>query len=442
MGVTMEKERINLFPGETKRLTDGRQMTTSTRIRRGGSAFFSTIALGVALFSVVFIIFCFSGGLGQPLGAFGGAGGEETTGEPGTSGTSGTIEEPSHTSPDGSTQPPGNNIVDNTGGDEEGGFLAMLKKLFEALGREAASVTTQNGTGSPVTEPLTPIYSDPDELYSFDYALVPVGHTAIVPRDMSLISYGEAYIYNDTRYSPKTSALLESSEAIPAFDFFNSAIYPIGNPVVLIVHTHGTEAYSEEGSISYSNDSELARSDDISKNVVAVGAVIADTLNSNGIKTLHSTIMHDLESYKDSYSRSAATINEYLAKHPSIQYVVDVHRDSLSTSTGSLIRPVTLVDGRAAAQVMCVVGSDYNGADCPNWQNNLALALKLRNLLNGRHTNICRPVYLRGSAYNQQYAPMSMLLEVGASGNSLAEAKEAAALTALALVDIIKGKAE
>ncbi len=431
----MEKERINLFPGETKRLTDGRPMTASARIRRGGSAFFSTIALGVALFSVIFIIFCFLGGLGQPVGAFGGARGEETTGEPNTSGTS---SETSQTAPDGSAQPPG----DIAGGDEEGGFLAMLKKLFEALGRETSAVTTPDGTGSPVTQPSAPIYSDPDELYSFDYALVPAGHIAIVPRDMSLISYGETYIYNDTRYSPKTSALLESSEAIPAFDFFNSAIYPVGNPVVLIVHTHGTEAYSEEGSISYSSDSELARSDDITKNVVAVGAVIADTLNSNGIKTLHCTIMHDLESYKDSYSRSAATIREYLAKHPSIQYVIDVHRDSLTTSTGSLIRPVTLVDGRAAAQVMCVVGSDYNGVDCPNWQNNLALALKLRNFLNSRHTNICRPVYLRGSAYNQQYAPLSMLLEVGASGNSLSEAKEAAYLTAAALVDIIKGKAE
>jgi stage II sporulation protein P len=150
--------------------------------------------------------------------------------------------------------------------------------------------------------------------------------------------------------------------------------------------------------------------------------------------------MHDRESYKDSYIRAASTIAGYLAKYPTIQYVIDLHRDSLTSGDGSLIRPVTVVDGVPTAQVMCVVGSDYNGTDYSNWQDNLSLALKFRSALNEKYENISRPVYLRSSAYNQQYAPLSMLLEIGASGNSLSEAKNAAVLAAEVLADIIKGK--
>ena len=176
------------------------------------------------------------------------------------------------------------------------------------------------------------------------------------------------------------------------------------------------------------------------ESVVAVGQAMADVLDGRGISTLHCEIMHDVQSYRDSYSRSAATIKEYIDKYPSIKYVIDVHRDSVSDSSGALLRPVTLVNGNvAAAQVMCVVGSDAGGTACPRWQENLSFALRLRSALNSSYGNICRPVCLRGSAYNQQYAPVSLLLEIGASGNYLDEALEAGRLCADALADLIIG---
>ncbi|MGI6166914.1 MAG: stage II sporulation protein P [Eubacteriales bacterium] len=426
-----EKERIDLF-GDYKRLPDGGRRSVVARAGRTGAAFFSTIALGVAMFAVIFMICCFAGGLAG------------TTWQPG-------IDEPSDTHDNAGNTPPG--TQDATGDTEtdtlvtDGGadrsFLDIIRSLIDVLsGKKETGVQEDETTDSGTNADTQPVYVDPDNLYYFDYSQVPPGNSPIVPMDMSLVSYGETYFFNETAYAPKISALLNSKDAIPAFDFLGAAIYPVGNPVVLIIHTHGTEAYSKEGSISYSEaDGEFARSSDITQNVVAVGKVIADVLNENGVRTLHCTTMHDLESYKDSYIRAAATIREYLANYPSIQYVIDVHRDSITTSDGSIIRPVMLADGKACAQVMCVVGSDYNGADYDNWQNNLALALKLRSVLNERYGNMCRPVYLRSSAYNQQYAPMTMLLEVGTSGNSLSEAKEAARLVAQALADIIKRKA-
>ncbi|MGM9682164.1 MAG: stage II sporulation protein P, partial [Eubacteriales bacterium] len=276
-----------------------------------------------------------------------------------------------------------------------------------------------------------------ESLYSFDYSKVPQGETAIIPMDLSLSSSGSTYIYNSTGYSPDVQALLSGDLGETVSPGYISTKQ--GEPLVLIVHTHGTEAYSPDGAISYLDDGgEIARSGDIEENVVSVGAVISEVLNKNGIPSVHCTVMHDQIQYKDSYARAEETIREYLKKYPSIKLVIDVHRDSVIKSTGELVRPVTLADSKAAAQVMCVVGSDWGGDSCPSWQKNLSLALKLRDRLNGKYTNLCRPVSLRSSTYNQELAPYSLLLEVGASGNNIDEAKHSAKLVAQELCELIK----
>ena len=274
------------------------------------------------------------------------------------------------------------------------------------------------------------------DIYAFDYSKVPEGETAIIPMDLSLSSNGSAYIYNSTGYAPDLEALLAAN-----FTTANNPSYisNISAPLVLIVHTHGTESYSADGAISYLDDGrEIARSEDTAENVVSVGAVMAEILNKNGIPTLHCTIMHDRIQYKDSYARAEETIKQYLEKYPSIKLVIDLHRDAVVKSTGELVRPVTEVNSEAVAQVMCVVGSDWGGEACPAWKNNLSLSLKLRDSLNSKYGNICRPTYLRASTYNQELAPFSLLLEIGASGNSLIEAKRAAVLVAQELLPLIK----
>ena len=117
--------------------------------------------------------------------------------------------------------------------------------------------------------------------------------------------------------------------------------------------------------------------------------------------------------------------------------VIDVHRDSILTSKDQLVRPVTVVNGEAVAQVMCVVGSDAAGGSYGHWRDNLSLAVGLRNALNADYGNFCRPVYVKKSTYNQQYAPASLLLEIGSSGNTLAEARRAAALVADRIADML-----
>ena len=277
---------------------------------------------------------------------------------------------------------------------------------------------------------------DINKLYDFDYSKVPSGEIPIIPMDLSLSNYGDTYINNDTGLTPDTSTLL-------TMDLKNSSklefLSASSAPTVLIVHTHGTEAYCEKGAVSYNNtvSDDIARSSDISQNVVEVGRILSEELNKRGISNIHCEIMHDADEYRNAYARCEETIRYYLKKYPTIKLVIDVHRDAIINSKGEIIRPVTAVDKKASAQVMCVVGSSWGGQENAKWERNLALALQLRKELNKDGTNICRPPYLKSSTYNQEIAPYSLLLEIGACGNSIEEACNAAKYVAEALSNII-----
>ncbi|MBR6709721.1 MAG: stage II sporulation protein P [Clostridia bacterium] len=343
-----------------------------------------------------------------------------------------------------------NRILGAEGGAEEESLIElMLGQVLFPLGRHEVAVgaTPNNTPNTPPKETALPPetgmfnpFEEPKDIYAYDPSSVPEGEHPILPLDLSLIEYGPDYISNETAYTPDIAALRRAENILPHFDHTNSAVYPPGQPVVLILHTHATEAYSPAGATSYTIDTDYARSKNPTENVVAVGARMAEVLRENGVPTLHCTILHDEQAYRDSYVRAAETIRTYLAKYPSIQYVFDVHRDALVRGENELLRPVTLVNGKETAQVMVLAGSDYNGAVFPDWQTNLAFALQLRDALNSRYTRLARPVYLRSSAFNEHYATRSLLLEIGASGNNLDEAIRAGELVAAVLAEMIQGK--
>lgn len=323
----------------------------------------------------------------------------------------------------------------------------MLGQILYTRGSASTPAAAQPQTDTAPMETLAlpetdvPVTAEPEplDLYAYDPSLVPEGELPILPLDLSLSEYGSLYISNETAYSPDLAALLEKEDILPAYSYTSAAVYPPGEPLVLILHTHGTEAYSPDGAISYADDGDYARSSDPSENVVAVGERMTEVLCEAGVPTLHCVILHDKSSYRDSYVRAAETINAYLAEYPSIQYVFDVHRDALVRGEGELVRPVVEVDGEAVAQVMILAGSDYKGANFPDWEDNLAFALQLREALNTDYPHLARPVYLRGAAFNEHLSTRSLLIEIGSSGNSVEEALRAGELVAQTLADMIKG---
>ena len=245
-------------------------------------------------------------------------------------------------------------------------------------------------------------------------------------------------VINETGFSPDFAAIAEKERAIPpAAGLY--AEYGDGAPLVLIVHTHGTESYSPDGASEYSS-ADTFRSLDPDEGVVAVGETVREVLAERGIGVIHCTSMFDAADFSSAYASSAEAVVRILGEYPSVKYVLDVHRDALITAEGVNLRPVTETDDGPAAQIMLVVGTDEAGADHPGWEDDLSLALKVQKGVAAVCPGLMRSVDLRRESFNQQLAPGSLLIEAGAAANSLPEAKRAAAIFASALADIIKGE--
>ncbi len=208
-------------------------------------------------------------------------------------------------------------------------------------------------------------------------------------------------------------------------------------PKVLIVHTHATEAYAAEGAVDYARD-ESDRSMNTSENVVAVGDEAARVLNEHGIETLHDTALHDYPSFNGSYADALESTENYLAQYPSIRVVLDIHRDSIVRGN-EMAKVVTEINGRKAAQLMFVVGTDENGLYNPDWRENLKFALKLQNKIDEKYPDLMRYVNLRKNRFNGHTTKGSLIIETGSSGNSLSEAKYSITLAAECIAEFLNG---
>lgn len=209
-------------------------------------------------------------------------------------------------------------------------------------------------------------------------------------------------------------------------------------PKVLIIHTHASEAYTPSPGWEY-EPSDTLRTEDTSRSVVRVGDAIAEELGSRGIGVVHDREIRDYPSYNGSYTRTLAAIEEYLAEYPSICCVLDVHRDAADDGAGGAAAFSCTVDGEKTAQLMLVVGTDAGGLPHPDWQENLALAVRVQALLARADPALCRPIDLRTERFNQHATAGSLLVEVGASGNTMPEALAAAGCFADALADALTG---
>lgn len=198
-------------------------------------------------------------------------------------------------------------------------------------------------------------------------------------------------------------------------------------PAVLIVHTHATEAYTPTDGETY-EASAAYRTEDTAHNVVRVGQALCDRLNANGIRTIHDTSLNDLDGYDGSYERMEETISAYLRDYPSLQMVIDVHRDAASDDDGRQVAVTTVLDGEEYARVMLVMGTDLAGLYHPAWQDNLACALQLQSAGERQTPGLFRPLNLRAGRYNEHLTNASLLIEVGTAGNTLPQAIRSAEL--------------
>ena len=257
-----------------------------------------------------------------------------------------------------------------------------------------------------MTEEPPPAASEPGDV---------VERTLIPTTTQGYVTGAGLYLYNRTDLSVDLAAVAQA-------DLCFSLAPAEAGPQILIIHSHATEAYTPQGEDTYVPSDNNTRTTDERYNMLRVGDEMERVFTEMGLSVLHDRELYDYPQYNGSYTRSGPAVEAYLAQYPTIKLVLDVHRDALVGSDGTVYKAVTAIDGAKTAQVMLVVGSDAGGTEHPHWQENLALAAKLQKGLDTLYPTLARPMTLRQSAYNQNLLPGSLLVEVGSHGNSLQEA--------------------
>ncbi|MGN0539943.1 MAG: stage II sporulation protein P [Candidatus Fimenecus sp.] len=208
-------------------------------------------------------------------------------------------------------------------------------------------------------------------------------------------------------------------------------------PSVLIYHTHACETYELLDRGFYTN-SRSTRSENPQENMIRIGEEICQILTENGYKVIHDKTVYDIQ-YNGAYERSRENVSKTLKENPSIQIVLDIHRDSIYQKDGTRIKPVCVINGEKTAQIKVISGcEDGNVTDFPNWEKNLAFALALQQKLVVQNPELMRPLLFCGRKYNMDLTTCALQIEIGSDANTLTESVYAARLFAMSLSDLMK----
>ena len=207
-------------------------------------------------------------------------------------------------------------------------------------------------------------------------------------------------------------------------------------PKILIYHTHSQEGYA---------DSEAGNADDT---VVGVGEQLKKVLEEKyHVAVCHDLSVYDMQDGKEdrnkAYSQAAVAVQNLLDEHPSIEVTIDLHRDVVPDN----VHLETEINGKKTAKIMFLNGlcrnsnGDVNDfAQNPNLSDNLAFSLQLQLKAKAYFPELVRHIYLRAYRYNLHFKPRSLLVEVGAQNNTVAEAKNAMEPLADILYAVLSGK--
>lgn len=204
-------------------------------------------------------------------------------------------------------------------------------------------------------------------------------------------------------------------------------------PKILIYHTHSQEAFVD------------SVPGDVNTTIVGMGRILTNLLNEKyGIETLHHEGIYDMENghvdRSKAYERAKPAIQKILKDHPSIEMVIDLHRDGVREDT----HLVTEINGKPTAKIMFFNGlsrTRTNGKvtvlENPYIQNNLALSLQMKLAAEKMYPGFTRKIYLKGYRYNMHFKPKNMLIEGGAQTNTVEEMKNAMVILAEILNEVV-----
>lgn len=214
------------------------------------------------------------------------------------------------------------------------------------------------------------------------------------------------------------------------------ALKKTSEPQILIFHTHGASEHFIDSTPGKKSES-----------IVGVGSHLTEILeNKYGYEVLHDETEYDkiggsIDRNK-AYNKAYAGLKNTLKKYPSIQVVIDLHRDGV----GNKVHRITTVQGKRTAQIMFFNGLSRTRKGAitylknDNLQANLAFSLQMKMKCMELYPNLTKPVYLKSYRYNLHLRKRSLLIELGNENNTLEEAKNAMEPLAKALNQVLSGK--
>lgn len=205
-------------------------------------------------------------------------------------------------------------------------------------------------------------------------------------------------------------------------------------PKILIFHTHSQEEFVD------------STPGDPSTSIVGVGEYLTQLLNAKGIETIHDTGVYDIINGQldrsSAYENAEAAIRPILEANPTIEVVIDLHRDGVAEET----HLVTDIGEKPTAKIMYFnglsrtrVNGDIDYLYNPYIQDNLAFSLQMQIASETLYPGFVRPIYLRGYRYNLHLMPKSLLIEAGAQTNTVGEMKNAMEVLAETLYHVLIG---
>lgn len=193
------------------------------------------------------------------------------------------------------------------------------------------------------------------------------------------------------------------------------------NPQILIYHSHSQEEFAD------------SIPGDTSTTIVGVGEYLTTLLRDTyGYHTMHVTDTFDIVDGKldrnKAYNYAQEKISQVLEENPSIEVVIDLHRDGVLEGK----RLVTEINGKPTAKIMffnglsrTVQNGEISYLPNPYIQDNLAFSLQLARYAKEYYPDWFRTIYLRGYRYNLHLRPKALLVECGAQTNTVEEEKNA-----------------
>ena len=203
-------------------------------------------------------------------------------------------------------------------------------------------------------------------------------------------------------------------------------------PQILIYHTHSQEAFAD------------SVPGDVNTGIVGVGECLTKILTEQyGYRVLHNTGQYDVETRDNAYSRALPAVEQIVAENPSIQVIIDLHRDEVAEET----KLVTDIQGRPTARFMFFNGlsrtrktGDIDYLANENQEANLAFSFQMQLKAAEYYPGLTRRIYLKGYRYNMHLRPRTLLVELGAQNNTVEEAINACDPLAHILDMVLKGE--